>query len=98
MVNIKPLDDRVLLKVLDAEEVSTGGIVLPDSAREKPQRGKVQAVGTGKLNKKDGSRTKLDVKKGDVVLFGKYSGSDVVVEGDEFKILRENEILAILNG
>ena len=98
MVTIKPLDDRVLLKVLDAEEVSTGGIVLPDSAREKPQRGKVQAVGTGKLNKKDGSRTKLDVKKGDVVLFGKYSGSDVIVEGDEYKILRENEILAILNG
>lgn len=94
---IRPLDDRVVLKVLDAEEVSAGGIVLPDTAREKPHRGKITAVGEGKLND-DGSRRGLDVKKGDVVLFGKYAGSDVQIDGEEFKILRENEILAKLEG
>lgn len=93
MANLRPLDDRVVLKVLDAEEVSAGGIVLPDTAKEKPQRGKVTAVGEGRLQK-DGKRTKLDVKKGDVVLFGKYAGSDVKVGGEDYKILRESEILA----
>ena len=82
-----------MLKVLDAEEMSSGGIVLPDTAKEKPQRGKVTAVGEGKLQK-DGKRSKLDVKKGDVVLFGKYAGSDVKVGGEDYKILRESEILA----
>jgi chaperonin GroES len=82
-----------VLKVLDAEEMSAGGIVLPDTAKEKPQRGKVTAVGEGKLQK-DGKRSKLDVKKGDVVLFGKYAGSDVKVGGEDYKILRESEILA----
>lgn len=90
---LRPLDDRVVLKLLDAEEVSAGGIVLPDSAKEKPQKGKITAVGEGRLTK-DGKRIKPDVKKGDVVLFGKYSGSDVKVEGVDYKILRENEILA----
>ncbi|MEY4830804.1 MAG: 10 kDa chaperonin [Planctomycetota bacterium] len=93
MANLRPLDDRVVLKVLDAEEMSSGGIVLPDTAKEKPQRGKVTAVGEGKLQK-DGKRSKLDVKKGDVVLFGKYAGSDVKVGGEDYKILRESEILA----
>lgn len=93
MANLRPLDDRVVLKVLDAEEVSAGGIVLPDTAKEKPQRGKVTAVGEGRLQK-DGKRQKLDVKKGDVVLFGKYAGSDVKVGGEDYKILRESEILA----
>ena len=93
MVNLRPLDDRVVLKVLDAEEMSSGGILLPDTAKEKPQRGKVTAIGDGKLNK-DGKRVKLDLKKGDIVLFGKYAGSDVKVGGEDFKILRENEILA----
>jgi chaperonin GroES len=93
MASLRPLDDRVVLKVLDAEEKSAGGILLPDSAQEKPQRGKVTAVGEGKL-KKDGQRQKLDVKKGDIVLFGKYAGSDVKVGGDDLKILRESEILA----
>jgi len=89
---IKPLDDRVLLEVMDAEEVTSGGIVLPDSARESSQRGKVKAVGEGKrLN--DGKRAKPDVKKGDVVLFGKYAGADVKVGGTDYKILRETEIL-----
>ncbi len=93
---IRPLDDRVVLKVLDAEEKSTGGILLPDSAQEKPQQGKVTAVGEGLLTK-DGKRIKPDVKKGDLVLFGKYSGSDVNVDGADFKILRESEILAKVN-
>ncbi len=93
MVTIRPLDDRVVLKVLDAEEVSSGGIVLPDSAQEKPQRGKVSAVGSGRLLD-DGKRCKLDVKKGDTVLFGKYAGSDIKIDGVDFKVLRENEILA----
>lgn len=94
---LRPLDDRIVLKVLDAEEISAGGIVLPDSAKEKPQRGKVTAVGTGKLTK-DGKRIAPDVKKGDIVLFGKYAGSDVKVGGEDFKILRENEILARVEG
>jgi chaperonin GroES len=95
MTTLRPLDDRVVLKVLDAEEMSSGGILLPDTAKEKPQRGKVTAVGEGKPNK-DGKRVKPDVKKGDIVLFGKYAGSDVKVGGEDYKILRENEILARL--
>ncbi|MCR9245447.1 MAG: co-chaperone GroES [bacterium] len=97
MATLRPLDDRVVLQVLDAEETTAGGIVLPDSAKEKPQRGKVTAVGAGKLGK-DGNRLALDVKKGDVVLFGKYAGSDVAVDGKDYKILRENEILAKVEG
>ncbi|MFN3239980.1 MAG: co-chaperone GroES [Planctomycetota bacterium] len=97
MASLRPLDDRVVLKVLDAEEKTAGGILLPDSAQEKPQRGKVTAVGEGRLGK-DGKRLKLDVKKGDVVLFGKYAGSDVQVDGDDYKILRESEILAKVEG
>jgi chaperonin GroES len=93
MSSLRPLDDRVVLKVLEAEEMSAGGILLPDTAKEKPQRGKVTAVGAGKLTK-DGKRIKPDVKNGDIVLFGKYAGSDVKVAGEDFKILRENEILA----
>ena len=97
MASLRPLDDRVVLKVLDAEEKTAGGILLPDSAQEKPQRGKVTAVGEGKLNK-DGKRMKLDVKKGDIVLLGKYAGSDVKVNGEDLKILRESEILAKVEG
>jgi chaperonin GroES len=93
---IRPLDDRIVLKILDAEEKSSGGILLPDSAKEKPQQGKVAAVGAG-LRTKDGNRIKPDVKKGDLVLFGKYAGSDVTVDGVDFKILRESEILAKVN-
>lgn len=97
MASLRPLDDRVVLKVLDADEKTAGGILLPDSAQEKPQRGKVTAVGEGKLDK-NGKRMKLDVKKGDIVLFGKYAGSDVKVGGDDLKILRESEILAKVGG
>jgi chaperonin GroES len=97
MASLRPLEDRVVLKVLDAEEKTAGGILLPDTAKEKPQRGKVTAVGAGKMNK-DGKRIALDLKKGDIVLFGKYAGSDVKVDGEDFKILRENEILAKVEG
>jgi chaperonin GroES len=90
---IRPLDDRVVVEVLEAEEKSAGGILLPDTAKQKPQRGKVVAVGPGKLSDK-GERAPLGVAKGDEVIFGKYSGSDVEVDGRELKILRESDILA----
>ncbi|HLU38899.1 MAG TPA: co-chaperone GroES [Planctomycetota bacterium] len=92
-ITLKPIDDRVVLKILDAEEVTAGGILLPDSAKEKPQRGTVVAAGEGKLGK-DGKRQPMSVKKGDIVLFGKYAGSDVKVGGEDYKIVRESEILA----
>lgn len=97
MASIRPLEDRVVIQVLDAEAVTAGGIVLPDSAQEKPQRGKITAVGEGKLTK-TGARVKPEVKKGDIVLYGKYAGSDVKVDGADFKILRESEILAKVEG
>jgi chaperonin GroES len=92
-LSLRPLDDRVVVKPLDAEEVTAGGIVLPDAAREKPQRGKVLAVGAGKLLD-SGKRGELSVKVGDEVIYGKYGGSEVEVDGDELKILREQDILA----
>jgi chaperonin GroES len=91
-LTLKPLDDRVVIEPLEAEEKTSGGILLPDTAKQKPQQGKVVAVGPGKLSDK-GARTALAVKVGDTVLFGKYSGSDVEVNGTEYKILRESEIL-----
>ena len=91
-LTLKPLDDRVVLEPLEAEDKTTGGILLPDTAKQKPQQGKVVAVGPGKLSDK-GSRVTLAVKVGDLVLFGKYSGSDVEVNGKEYKIVRESEIL-----
>ena len=91
-MTLKPLDDRVVVEPMDAEETTAGGIVLPDAAREKPQRGKVVAVGAGHLNK-DGKRNAMTLNKGDVVMFGKYAGSDVEVDGKELKILRESEVL-----
>jgi chaperonin GroES len=94
-MKLKPLNDRVVIEASKAEEKTAGGIVLPETAKEKPLTGKVVAVGPGKLND-DGSRTALDVKKGDKVLFGKYSGSDVEVDGKEYKIMRESEILGIV--
>ncbi len=94
-VNLRPLDDRVVVKPLEAEEVTAGGIVLPDSAREKPQRGKVVAVGPGKLLD-SGNRGQLSVAVGDEVIFGKYGGSEVEVDGVDYKILRESDILAKL--
>jgi chaperonin GroES len=93
MPRLNPLDDRVVIEVLEAEEKTAGGIVLPDTAQEKPQRGKVTAVGPGRLLK-NGSRASLGLRVGDQVLFGKYAGTEVTVNEVEFKILRESEILA----
>jgi chaperonin GroES len=92
-MKLRPLDDRVVIEPLEAEEKTAGGIVLPDTAKEKPQRGRVVAIGAGKLLD-DGNRAAMTVAKGDEVLFGKYSGSDVKVDGVEYKIMRETDILA----
>jgi chaperonin GroES len=94
-MKLVPLDDRVVVKPLEAEEKTAGGIVLPDTAKEKPQTGKIIAVGEGKILE-DGKRAELSVKKNDEVLFGKYSGSEVEIDGEEYKILRESEILGIV--
>lgn len=95
-MNVRPLHDRILVQRLeDKEEKSGGGIIIPDSAKEKPQRGKVTAVGNGKTLD-DGTRVELEVKKGDKVLFGKYAGTEVKLDGDEYLILREDDILAII--
>ncbi len=92
-IKIRPLDDRVIVEPLDAEETTAGGIVLPDSAQERPQRGTVVAVGPGRLLD-SGQRGELSVTVGDEVIFGKYGGTEVEVDGDEVKILREGDILA----
>ena len=91
----RPLHDRVVVKRLDAEEKTKGGIIIPDTAKEKPVEGEVVAVGNGKVNE-DGSVRKLDVKVGDRVLFGKYSGTEVKLDGEERLIVREEDILAVL--
>ena len=93
-MKIQPLADRVVLKVLEAEEKTKGGIVLPDTAKEKPQEGKIVAVGSGKIV--DGKQVPLDVKVGDKVLYGKYSGTEITVDGEELLILKEDDILAIV--
>jgi chaperonin GroES len=92
---VKPLDDRVLVKQSDAEQTTAGGIVLPDTAKEKPQRGKVVAVGPGKLLD-SGNRGEMSLKKGDNVFYGKYAGSEIKIDGDEYVILRETDVLAIV--
>ena len=93
---IKPLHDRVIIKrIEDSTDKTAGGLYIPDSAKEKPQEGEVIAVGEGKY-KEDGSRQTLDVKKGDRVLFGKYSGSEITLDGDEFLMMREDEILGVI--
>ena len=96
-MKLKPLDDRVVVKPQEAEETTAGGIVLPETAKEKPMMGKVVSVGPGKMND-DGKRKKLSVTKNDVVLYGKYGGSEVEIDGNEYKILRESEILGIVEG
>jgi chaperonin GroES len=92
-INIRPLDDRVVVKPIDAEAVTAGGIVLPDSAKEKPQRGTVLAVGPGRLLD-NGQRGELSVAVKDEVIYGKYGGTDIEINGEEVKILRESDILA----
>lgn len=93
--NITPLHDRVIVKRIDEGEQIRGGIIIPDSAKEKPQEGEVIAAGEGKY-KEDGTRQPLDVKKGDRVLFGKYSSSEIKIDGEELLIMREDEILGII--
>ena len=92
---VKPLDDRVLVKQSEAEEKTAGGIVLPDTAKEKPQRGTVVAVGPGKLLD-SGKRGEMGLKKGDEIFYGKYSGTEIKIDGDEYVILRETDVLAII--
>ncbi len=94
-MKIRPLQDRILVKRIEEEAKTAGGIIIPDTAKEKPQEGKVIAVGAGKLND-DGKLQPLDVKKGDRVLFSKYSGSEVQIEGEEHLIIREDDVLGIL--
>ena len=94
-MKIKPLHDRVIVKRIDEEETTKGGIIIPDTAKEKPVEGKVVAVGGGKLLD-DGSKLKLEVKKGDRVLFGKYAGTEIQIEGEEHLIMREDDIIAIV--
>ena len=93
-MKIRPLQDRILVKRIDEEDKTKGGIIIPDTAKEKPQEGKVVAVGKGKVPE-DGKLQPLDVKKGDRVLFGKYSGTEIKVDGEEHLILREEDVLAI---
>lgn len=92
---VHPLGDRILVKALEAEEKTKGGIVLPDTAREKPQEGKIIAVGKGKLLE-DGTLKPLEVKVGNVVLYGKYSGTEINYDGEDFLILKEDDVLAIV--
>lgn len=94
-MKIRPLNDRILVKRMASEEVSAGGIIIPDSAKEKPAEGEVVAVGPGKLSDK-GERVAMDVKVGDAVLFSKYGGTDIKLEGDDFLIMREDDILGVV--
>lgn len=96
-MKIRPLHDRVVVRRTEEERTSPGGIVLPDSATEKPIQGVVVAVGNGKVLE-DGSQRKLDLKKGDKVLFGKYSGTEVKVDGEELLVMREDDVMAVIEG
>ena len=94
---LRPLHDRILVKRVEEEEVRRGGIIIPDTAKEKPQEGKVIAVGTGKVTD-EGKKIPLDVKAGDRILFGKYAGSEIKLDGEEHLILREDDVLGIVEG
>jgi chaperonin GroES len=94
-MNIRPLQDRIIVKRINEEEKTAGGIIIPDTAKEKPQEGKVVAVGKGKVGD-DGKVQKLDLKKGDKVLFGKYAGSEITMEGSEYLIMREDDVLGVI--
>src|SRR5438094_1883402 len=96
-MNVRPLHDRIIVQRLEEGEQKIGGIIIPDSAKEKPQQGKVIAAGAGKL-KDDGGRIALDVKEGDTILFGKYSGQEIKMDGEELLIMREDEVLAVIEG
>ena len=94
-MKIRPLQDRILVKRIEEEEKSRGGIIIPDTAKEKPSEGRVLAVGKGKVTE-DGKVLPLDVKEGDTILFGKYSGQEIKIDGEEYLIMREDEVLAVL--
>jgi chaperonin GroES len=94
-MNVRPLHDRIIVQRIEEGEQKIGGIIIPDSAKEKPQQGKVINVGAGKV-KDDGKRIALDVKAGDRILFGKYSGQEIKLEGEDYLIMREDEVLAVL--
>jgi len=96
-MNVRPLHDRLIVRRLDEGEQRIGGIIIPDTAKEKPQQGKVIAVGNGKVGD-DGKRITLDVKAGDTILFGKYSGQEIKLDGEDFLIMREDEVLAVIEG
>ena len=96
-MHVRPLNDRILVQRIDEGEQQIGGIIIPDSAKEKPQQGKIVAVGKGKVND-DGKLTPLDVKIGDKILFAKYSGSEIKLDGEEHLIMREDDILGVLEG
>ena len=95
-MKVRPLHDRIIVRRIEEGEQKIGGIIIPDSAKEKPQQGKVIAVGAGKI-KDDGKRVPLDVKEGDTILFGKYSGQEIKINGEEHLIMREDEVLAIVD-
>ena len=95
MSNIRPLQDRLIVRRLDSEEKTAGGLYIPDSAKEKPQQGEVIAVGKGKV-KEDGTVIPMDIKKGDKILFGKYSGTEIKLDGEELLIMREDEVLGVI--
>ena len=94
-MNVRPLHDRIIVSRIEEGEQKVGGIIIPDSAKEKPQQGKVIAAGNGK-SKDDGKRVPLDVKTGDSILFGKYSGQEIKLDGDEYLIMREDDVLAVV--
>jgi chaperonin GroES len=96
-MNVRPLHDRIIVSRIEEGEQKVGGIIIPDSAKEKPQQGKVVAAGSGKA-KDDGKRIALDVKAGDLILFGKYSGQEIKLDGEEFLIMREDEVLGVIEG
>jgi len=95
IMDLKPLEDRIVIKPLDAEEKTSGGIIIPDNAKEKPQKGEVVAVGPGKYSD-SGNRIDMTLKKGDTVLYGKYSGTEVKIEGEDHLIMRESDVLAVM--
>jgi chaperonin GroES len=97
-MKLQPLGDRLIVKAIEEEETTASGIVLPDTAKEKPQRGKVLAVGDGKWDEEGAKRIPLDVTKGDEVLYSKYGGTEIVVEGDDLLVLRESDVLAKVTG
>ena len=96
-MNVRPLHDRIIVQRIEETEQRIGGIIIPDTAKEKPQQGKVIAAGAGKV-KEDGKRVSLDVKAGDLILFGKYSGQEIRVDGEDYLIVREEEVLGIIDG